>query len=71
MISIMNIEESDPMPLTEGNRALQLFTDRNEITKRFAEYLNEKPPCEKILFFLLKFLREKCMVKVLRLVIPS
>jgi hypothetical protein len=66
----MNTIEADSINLTEGNRALQLFTDRNEFTKRFAEYLNDDPPPEKILFFhgeggngktlLLKFLREKC-----------
>ncbi len=66
----MNIEKSDQMPLTEGNRALQLFTDRDEFTRQFAGYLNDGLPPEKILFFhgeggngkslLLKFLREKC-----------
>src|SRR5919202_3094654 len=53
----------------EGNHALELFTDRYEFTRLFAEYLNESPR-EKILFFhgdggngkslLLKFLRQRC-----------
>lgn len=55
---------------TEGNRALELFVDRHELTKRFAEYLNDDPPPEKILIFhgdggngkslLLKFLLNHC-----------
>lgn len=46
------------------------FTDRHELTKLFAEYLNDDLPHEKILFFhgdggngkslLLKFLIENC-----------
>lgn len=54
---------------SEGNHALELFTDRYEFTRLFAEYLNDSPR-EKILFFhgdggngkslLLKFLRQKC-----------
>ncbi len=66
----MNTEKSDQKSLTEGNNALKLFTDRNELTRQFAEYLNYDPSPEKILFFhgeggngkslLLKFLREKC-----------
>jgi tetratricopeptide (TPR) repeat protein len=53
----------------EGNHALELFTDRYEFSRLFAEYLNESPR-EKILFFhgdggngkslLLKFLRQRC-----------
>ena len=53
-----------------GNRALDLFTDRQQFTCRFAKYLNDYPPPEKILYFhggggngkslLLKFLRQKC-----------
>jgi hypothetical protein len=56
--------------VTEGDRALQLFTDRYELTRLFAEYLNEEPSHNTILFFhgdggngkslLLKFLRQKC-----------
>jgi len=56
--------------LTQVNRALQHFTDRHELTKRFAEYLNDEPPPPKILFFhgdggngkslLLKFLLNNC-----------
>ncbi|MEG4321193.1 MULTISPECIES: hypothetical protein [unclassified Microcoleus] len=33
------------------DRQLQLFTDRHEITRRFAFYLNEDPPREQILYF--------------------
>jgi hypothetical protein len=56
--------------VTEGDRALQLFTDRHEAIRRFAEYLNDDPPKKQILFFygdggngkslLLKHLRERC-----------
>lgn len=55
--------------LTEGRRALQLFTNRNIFIRLFTEYLNSEPPYEKVLFFhgdggngkslLLKILREK------------
>jgi hypothetical protein len=55
--------------LTDGNRALQLFTDRHELTRVFAGYLHNEP-ADKILSFygdggngkslLLKFLRIKC-----------
>jgi hypothetical protein len=47
-----------------------LFTDRHEFTRLFAEYLNDDPPPNKILYFhgsggngktwLLKFLRDNC-----------
>ncbi|MBD2297204.1 tetratricopeptide repeat protein [Nostoc sp. FACHB-190] len=56
--------------LTDGNRALQLFTDRHELTRVFAAYINDEPAAETILSFygdggngkslLLKFLRTKC-----------
>ncbi|MDM8552116.1 hypothetical protein QUF72_18675 [Desulfobacterales bacterium HSG2] len=56
--------------LTKGNRAIRLFTDRNQFVRLFAGYLNDDPPREKILFFhgdggngkslLLKYLGEKC-----------
>ncbi|MBW4545854.1 MAG: tetratricopeptide repeat protein [Symplocastrum torsivum CPER-KK1] len=56
--------------VTEGDRALQLFIDRYELTRLFAEYLNDESPRNKILFFhgdggngkslLLKFLRQRC-----------
>ena len=62
-------ETSQGASVTEGDRALQLFTDRHEALRRFAEYLNDDPP-KKILFFygdggngkslLLKHLRERC-----------
>ena len=61
--------------VTEGDRALQLFTDRYELTRLFAEYLNEESPRKTILFFhgdggngkslLLKFLRQKCCKRFL------
>ncbi|MEL6223296.1 MAG: hypothetical protein AAFR31_11715 [Cyanobacteria bacterium J06627_8] len=54
--------------LTEGDRALKLFTDRYEFTRLFAERLNDDPPPKNILFFwgdggngkslLLKYLRQ-------------
>lgn len=60
--------------VTEGWRALELFTDRLRATRRFAAYLNEDPPPESILFFcadggtgkslLLRFLAERCTVRV-------
>ena len=37
--------------VTEGSRALDLFTDRDEFVELFIRYLNEDPPREKILFF--------------------
>jgi len=56
--------------LTEGNRAIRLFTDRNQFVRLFAGYLNDDPPREKILFFhgdggngkslLLKFMGREC-----------
>ena len=55
---------------SKGNRALQLFIDRHHLIKHFAEYINNDPVTEKILFFygdggngkslLLKYLRTKC-----------
>ncbi|MDF0555854.1 tetratricopeptide repeat protein [Kamptonema sp. UHCC 0994] len=52
------------------DRKLELFTDRYEFTKLFAEYLNDDPPRKKVLYFhgdggngkslLLKFLRIQC-----------
>jgi tetratricopeptide (TPR) repeat protein len=61
--------------VTEGDRALQLFTDRYEYTYLFAQYLNEEPPRKTILFFhgdggngkslLLKFLRQRCCKRFL------
>lgn len=56
--------------LTDGNRALNLFTDRHDLTRVFAGYLNDERPSEKILFFhgdggngkslLLRFLQTRC-----------
>lgn len=61
--------------VTEGDRALQLFTDRYELTRLFAQYLNEESPRNTILFFhgdggngkslLLKFLRQRCCKRFL------
>ena len=55
---------------SQGNRALQLFIDRHHLIKHFAEYINNDPVTEKILYFygdggngkslLLKFLRTRC-----------
>ena len=55
-------------PLTEGWRALDLFTDRHEAIRLFSSLLNDDPPRKRILFFygdggngkslLLRFLRE-------------
>jgi tetratricopeptide (TPR) repeat protein len=68
----MSIDDElrEPQTVTEGDRALQLFTDRYELTRLFAGYLNEEPPRKTILFFhgdggngkslLLKFLRQRC-----------
>ncbi|MEO1561343.1 MAG: hypothetical protein AAFS12_17550 [Cyanobacteria bacterium J06632_19] len=54
----------------KGNRALQLFIDRHHLIKHFAEYINNHPVSEKILYFygdggngkslLLKYLRTRC-----------
>ena len=56
--------------ITSPSRALQLFTDRYDLTSLFIQYINDELPYEKILFFhgdggngkslLLRFLREKC-----------
>ncbi|MCI0528487.1 MAG: hypothetical protein L0Y56_13695, partial [Nitrospira sp.] len=65
----MSTEKIGPSnPITEGWRALELFTDRYEAIRLFLSYLNEDPPCERILFFyggggngkslLLRFLRQ-------------
>ncbi|MEP0913049.1 tetratricopeptide repeat protein [Leptolyngbya sp. GB1-A1] len=56
--------------VTEGDRALKLFTDRIEFVRLFTQALNDEPPGKQILFFygdggngkslLLKFLRQQC-----------
>ncbi|RLC18510.1 MAG: hypothetical protein DRI57_08280 [Deltaproteobacteria bacterium] len=66
----MNTGMSEELSITEGNHALQNFTDRDEFIRRFAEYLNDEQTREKILFFqgeggkgkslLLKFLQKTC-----------
>ena len=50
-MSIREREGRDREAITSGDRALELFTDRHELTRRFAQYLNEEPAPEKILFF--------------------
>lgn len=55
-------------PITEGWRALDLFTDRHEPIRVFSSFLNDNPPHKRILFFhgdggngkslLLRFLRK-------------
>ncbi|MEI2579396.1 hypothetical protein [Scytonema sp. PRP1] len=37
--------------ITEGNRALELFTNREGLVRIFATYINDDPSPEKILFF--------------------
>jgi len=73
----MSIDDElrEPQTVTEGDRALLLFTDRYELTRLFAQYLNEEPPRKTILFFhgdggngkslLLKFLRQRCCKRFL------
>jgi tetratricopeptide (TPR) repeat protein len=73
----MSIDDElcEPQTVTEGDRALVLFTDRYELTRLFAEYLNEEPSRKTILFFhgdggngkslLLKFLRQNCCKRFL------
>ena len=73
----MSIDDElcEPQTVTEGDRALLLFTDRYELTRLFAEYLNEELPRNTILFFhgdggngkslLLKFLRQRCCKRFL------
>ncbi|BAZ27892.1 TPR repeat protein [Cylindrospermum sp. NIES-4074] len=56
--------------LTDRNRALNLFTDRHDLTRVFAGYLNDAQPAENILCFygdggngkslLLRFLETRC-----------
>ncbi len=69
-MSIRDKASSHGNTVTSGNRALELFTDRDEFTCLFARYLNEDPAPEKILFFhggggngktlLLEYLRKNC-----------
>lgn len=72
----MSIDDDQPyLPsVTEGDRALALFTDRHEFARLFAECLNE-PPQKHILFFygaggngkslLLRYLQQKCCKRFL------
>ena len=65
-MSILEREGRDREDITSGASAWELFTDhevalcgqrscalgeRHELTRRFAQYLNEEPAPEKILFF--------------------
>ncbi|MBF2048828.1 MAG: hypothetical protein IGS54_15945 [Elainella sp. C42_A2020_010] len=68
----MSIEEREGNwdSLTEGDRALSLFTDRYEFTRLFVELLHQEPASEQLLFLhgdggngkslLLRHLRERC-----------
>ena len=69
-MSIKNKVGSQNKTVTYGNRALELFTDRNEFICLLARYLHQDPTPEKILFFhgaggngktlLLEHLRQNC-----------
>jgi len=60
--------------ITEGWRALELFTNRYEAIRLFASYLNDDTPGEKILFFygsggngkslLLRYLQKCCLKRI-------
>ena len=66
----MSIDDDlrSPQTITEGDRALELFTDRYSFTRLLAERINDNPPSQQILFFhgaggngkslLLKYLRQ-------------
>ncbi|XWK87411.1 MAG: hypothetical protein U7127_24950 [Phormidium sp.] len=66
----INDETSASLSTTKIEQKLELFTNRYQFIRIFAEYLNEELPRQKILFFygdggnsktlLLNFLREKC-----------
>ncbi|XQQ05359.1 MAG: hypothetical protein EDM05_65035 [Leptolyngbya sp. IPPAS B-1204] len=68
----MSIEEREGNwdSLTEGDRALSLFTDRYEFTRLFVELLHQEPASEQLLFLhgdggngkslLLRHLQERC-----------
>jgi len=70
----MGNQNSPRETITEYRRALELFTDRYELTQLFMEYLNDDPPKESILCFygdggngkslLLRFLREYCCKRI-------
>ncbi len=67
-MSILNKTGQSSDTITEGWRALKLFTDRREAIRLFSSYLNDDPAREQVLFFygdggngkslLLRFLRE-------------
>ncbi len=69
--NISILENTGPSrTITEGGRALELFTDRTDAIRLFLAYLHDDPPRERILFFhgdggngkslLLRFLRKHC-----------
>jgi tetratricopeptide (TPR) repeat protein len=43
-------KSGQPASITEGERAIQLFTDRGALVRLFCERLHAKPPIERILF---------------------
>ena len=43
-------KSGQPATITEGERAIQLFTDRGELVRLFCERLHAVPPIERILF---------------------
>ncbi|MEO0534727.1 MAG: hypothetical protein AAF215_12785 [Cyanobacteria bacterium P01_A01_bin.123] len=49
----MSIDDDlrSPQTITEGDRALELFTDRYSFTRLLAERINDDPPGQQILFF--------------------
>lgn len=65
----MRRRDKKPKTITKGTAALEYFTDRYSACRFFAEYLNDDPPPDRILFFhgdggngkslLLKFLCER------------
>jgi tetratricopeptide (TPR) repeat protein len=63
-------QDQDKRSIHEGDRALELFTNRSEVSRLFLTQLHEPGPNNPVLFFhgdggngkslLLKFLRQKC-----------
>jgi tetratricopeptide (TPR) repeat protein len=66
----MAVANQETGTITQGPRALEHFTDRDEAVQRFLQYVNQDPPQQTILFFygvggigkslLLQFLRKHC-----------
>ncbi|UJB72326.1 hypothetical protein HRE53_27430 (plasmid) [Acaryochloris sp. 'Moss Beach'] len=71
----INDEDQSLDSITKGNRALELFTDRYNLTRIFLDRLNEDRLSEQVLFFygaggngkslLLKYLQRKCCRRLL------